>query len=100
MPLTTRFLASYLVGQAKTGISSLALMRHFVVNYRTTWLIHNKIMRAMGEQEDALVLREMYRLMMSTWAENTVVAKYAWDQRTMFRSLHPSRLMMQAIPSM
>ena len=28
LPLTTWFLAFYLVGQAKTGISSLALMRH------------------------------------------------------------------------
>ena len=35
LPLTTWFLAFYLVGQAKTGISSLALMRHLGVNYRT-----------------------------------------------------------------
>ena len=35
LPLTTWFLAFYLVGQTKTGISSLALMRHLGVNYRT-----------------------------------------------------------------
>ena len=57
LPLTTWFLAFYLVGQTKTGISSLALMRHLGVNYRTAWLIHNKIMQAMSEQEDDFVLR-------------------------------------------
>ena len=57
MPLTTWFLAFYLVGQAKTGISSLTLMRHLGMNYRTAWLVHNKIMQAMSEQEEAYVLR-------------------------------------------
>ena len=57
LPLTIWFLAFYLVGQAKTGISSFALMRHLGVNYRTAWLIHNKIMQTMSEQEDAFVLR-------------------------------------------
>jgi transposase-like protein len=57
LPLTTWFLAFYLVGQAKTGISSLALRRHLGVNYRTAWLIHNKIMQAMKERDGAYVLR-------------------------------------------
>ncbi len=57
LPLTTWFLAFYLLGQAKTGISSLALMRHLGVNYRTAWLLHNKIMQAMSEREEAYVLR-------------------------------------------
>ena len=57
LPLTTWFLAFYLVSQAKTGISSLALMRHLGVNYRTAWLVHNKIMPAMSEREEAYVLR-------------------------------------------
>jgi len=43
LPLTTWFLAFYLVGQAKTGISFLVAMYHFGVNYRTARLIHNKI---------------------------------------------------------
>jgi transposase-like protein len=43
LPLTTWFLAFYLVGQAKTDISSLALRRHLGVKYRTAWLVHNKI---------------------------------------------------------
>ena len=57
LPLTTWFLAFYLVGQAKTGISSLALMRHLGVNYRTAWLVHNKIMQAMSEREETYLLR-------------------------------------------
>ena len=33
LPLTTWFLAFYLIGQAKTRISSLELSRHLGVNY-------------------------------------------------------------------
>ncbi|MFT5340196.1 MAG: transposase-like protein [Cyanobium sp.] len=57
LPLTTWFLAFYLIGQAKTGISSLALMRQLGVHYRTAWLIHSKIMEAMCEREEAYPLR-------------------------------------------
>ncbi|MCT0232667.1 transposase, partial [Synechococcus sp. CS-1327] len=57
LPLTTWFLAFYLVGQARTGISSLALRRHLGVNYRTAWLVHNKIMQAMKERDGTYLLR-------------------------------------------
>jgi len=57
LPLTTWFLAFYLIGQAKTGISSLELSRHLGVNYDTAWLLHNKILRAMTEREEAYLLR-------------------------------------------
>ena len=56
LPLTVWFLAFYLIGQAKTGISSLELSRHLGVNYDTAWLLHNKIMKAMSEREDSYVL--------------------------------------------
>lgn len=56
LPLTVWFLAFYLIGQAKTGISSLELSRHLGVNYDTAWQLHNKIMRAMSEREEAYVL--------------------------------------------
>jgi hypothetical protein len=56
-PVTTWFLAFYLIGQAKPGISSLALMRQLGVNYRTAWLVHNKIIQAMCELEEAYLLR-------------------------------------------
>jgi hypothetical protein len=42
-----------LIGQAKTGISSLELSHHLGVDEDTAWLLHNKILRAMNEREDA-----------------------------------------------
>ena len=44
LPLTTWFLAIYLISQAKTGLSALALKRHLGVSYPTAWLIHHKLM--------------------------------------------------------
>jgi hypothetical protein len=52
LPLTTWFLAIYLLSQAKTGLSALALKRHLGVSYPTAWLMHHKINRAMANQED------------------------------------------------
>ena len=43
LPPTTWFQAFYLIGQAKSGISSLELSRHLGVKYNTAWLLHNKI---------------------------------------------------------
>ena len=57
LPLITWFLDFYLIGQAKTGISSLELCRRPGVNYDTAWLPHNKILRAMTEREEAYLLR-------------------------------------------
>lgn len=51
LPLTTWFLAIYLLSQAKTGLSALALKRHLGVSYPTAWLLHHKINRAMARQE-------------------------------------------------
>jgi len=51
LPLTTWFLAIYLISQAKTGLSSLALKRQVGVSYPTAWLMQQKISRAMGQQE-------------------------------------------------
>ena len=51
LPLTTWFLATYLLSQAKTGMSSLALMRHLGVSYRAAWLMHHKLMATMGERD-------------------------------------------------
>lgn len=44
--LTRRFLALYLIDQAKTGISWLELSRNQGVIYDKTCLLHNKILRA------------------------------------------------------
>ena len=51
LPLTTWFLAIYLISQAKTGLSVLALKRHLGVSYPTAWLRHHKINRAMALRE-------------------------------------------------
>jgi hypothetical protein len=62
MPLSTWFLAFYLIGQAMTEISSLELSRHLGVKYDTAWLLHNKILRAMAEREEGYLLRGMTQL--------------------------------------
>ena len=62
LPLTTWFLAFYMIGQAKNGISSLELSRHLGVKYDTAWLLHNKILRAMAEREEAYLLRGKIQL--------------------------------------
>jgi hypothetical protein len=51
LALTTWFLAIYLISQAKTGLSSLALKRQLGVSYPTAWLMHQKINRAMASQD-------------------------------------------------
>lgn len=48
LPLTTWFLAIFLLSQDKTGLSALALMRHLGTSYRTAWLIHQKLMKTMA----------------------------------------------------
>lgn len=51
LPLTTWFLAIYLISQAKTGLSALALKRQLGVSYPTAWLLHHKINRAMAAHD-------------------------------------------------
>lgn len=56
MPLTTWFLAIYLISQAKTGLSTLALRRQLGVSYPTAWLIQHKLMRVMADREERYLL--------------------------------------------
>jgi hypothetical protein len=56
LPLTIWFLAIYLISQAKTGLSALALKRQVGVSYPTAWLIHHKLMQVMGNRESRYVL--------------------------------------------
>ena len=51
LPLTTWFLAIYLISQAKTGLSALELERHIGVSYPTAWLMHHKLRTAMNARE-------------------------------------------------
>ena len=57
LPLSTWFLAIYLISQAKTGVSALALMRQLGVSYRSAWLLHHKVMQAMAEADAIEPLR-------------------------------------------
>ena len=51
LPLRTWFLAMYLISQAKTGLSALALMRHLGTSYRTAWLVQQKLMHTMAQRD-------------------------------------------------
>jgi transposase-like protein len=51
LALRTWFLALYLLGQAKTNLSALWLMRTLGVSYPTAWLIKHKAMQSMAERE-------------------------------------------------
>jgi hypothetical protein len=55
-PPALRFLAIYLVGQAKSGLSSLALMRQLGVSYPTAWLIQHKLLQAMADLDPGCVV--------------------------------------------
>ena len=56
LPLTLWFLAIYLISEAKTGLSSLALKRTLGVSYPTAWRMHHKLMQAMAEREKLYTL--------------------------------------------
>ena len=56
LPLRMWFLAMFLIGQAKTGLSALALMRQLGVSYRTAWLMHHKVMAVMAAADAQLPL--------------------------------------------
>ena len=62
LPLTTWFLAIYLISQAKTGLSALALKRQIGVSYPTAWLLHQRINLAMARQDCTHRLRGAVQL--------------------------------------
>lgn len=51
LPLTTWFLALYLLTQSKTNLAALELMRHLGVCYRTAWRLKHKVMQSMTTRE-------------------------------------------------
>jgi transposase-like protein len=57
LPLTTWFLAIYLVAQNKNNISALSLKRHLGVCYRTAWRVKHKLLEAMARREAGRRLR-------------------------------------------
>ena len=57
LPLTTWFLAIYLLSQAKNGISAMYLKRQLGVSYNTAWTVKHKLMQTMRERDDSQPLR-------------------------------------------
>jgi hypothetical protein len=57
LPLTTWFLAIYLVAHSKTNISALALMRQLGISWKAAWLLKHKLMEAMLQREAVLPLQ-------------------------------------------
>lgn len=62
LPLTTWFLAIYLITQSKTGLSALALKRQIGVSYNTAWSMKHKIMQVMKERDDGKPLGGVIQL--------------------------------------
>ena len=52
LPLTTWFLALYLLTQSKNSISALELMRQLGVCYKTAWLVKHKLLQTMCLREE------------------------------------------------
>ncbi len=57
LPLSTWFLAIYLVTQSKNDISALELSRQLGVRYDTAWVVKQKLMAVMGERNKVYKLR-------------------------------------------
>ena len=62
LPLTTWFLAAYLLVQSKTNMAALELMRHLGVCYRTAWRLKHKLMQVMTRAESERKLHGFVQL--------------------------------------
>ena len=67
LPLTTWFLAIYLITQNKAGHPALALMRELGVSYNTAWLLKHKLLQAMKERDDGRALSGLVQLDDAYW---------------------------------
>lgn len=67
LPLTKWLLAIYLLTQAKTGISAIALSRQLGVSYNSAWLMKHKLMQAMLEQEQGRKLTGIVQMDDAYW---------------------------------
>jgi hypothetical protein len=74
--LTVWFLATYLISQATTGLSALALKGELGVSYQTAWLVRHKWMHAMAAGEKRYVLKGRFRSMMPSSAASVAGASH------------------------
>ena len=68
LPLTTWFLAIYLLAHSKNGISAMGLKRQLGVSYNTAWMLKHKLMQTMRERDDSQPLRASSSSMTPSWA--------------------------------
>lgn len=62
LPLTTWFLALFLLTQSKNSIATLELKRHLGVAYHSAWLIKHKLMQVMADREAHRQLHEQVQV--------------------------------------
>lgn len=67
LPLTTWFLAMYLLTQSKNGISALEMSRQLGICYNSAWLMKHKLMQAMLEREQGRMLEGVIQMDDAYW---------------------------------
>lgn len=67
LPLTTWFLAMYLLTQSKNAISALELKRQLGISYNSAWLLKHKLMQSMKERDDTQPLAGLIQLDDAYW---------------------------------
>jgi ribosomal protein L37AE/L43A/transposase-like protein len=67
LPLSTWFLAIYLLTQSKNGISALEMSRQLGVCYNSAWLLKHKLMQAMLEREQGRALEGVIQMDDAYW---------------------------------
>jgi len=67
LPLTTWFLALFLVTQTRNGISALELKRMLGVSYCTAWSVKHKLMQVMKERDDSQPLTGIIQMDDTYW---------------------------------
>ena len=97
LPLTTWFLSIYLISQAKTGLSALALKRQLGVSYPTAWLLHQRVNRAMPSRTAPIAWVAPCSWTMLISAVNARVARPGEAPRTRCLLWLPSRWTATAI---
>jgi len=89
LALTRWFWALYLISQAKTGLSALAVKRHLGVSYPTAWLIQHKRIQTMTERDAQYTLCGEVLVDDAYLGGNGSVAKSVGVRRTKSLSLPP-----------
>ena len=67
LPLTTWFLAIYLLTQSKNAMSALELKRQVGVSYNTAWLLKHKILHVMKDLDDSRPLDGLVQIDDAYW---------------------------------